>query len=147
MRSRISIIGDGAGEVARALAAGDRAQVTAVAGNRLDDLAGSDVVVLVQGADPGAAGVAVARRASGAVVLVATDDPEGDAQTVLDASLLPRPRVLGVAIADVPVAAEAVIFGREVALQAAACCRGELGLDRVATVPVRVGAGGLRAIG
>lgn len=147
MRSKISIIGEGAGELATELAAGDRAQVTAVGGGRLDDMAGSDVVVLVPGADPEAAGRAVARRAAGAVVLVATDDAEADTQTVLDASLLPRPRVVGVGRGDVAVAAEAIIFGREVALKGAACCRGEMGLDRVATVPVRVGAGGIRAIG
>ena len=147
MRSKISIIGEGAQGLAVDLAAGDRAQVTTVHGDRLDDLAGSDVVVLVAGADAEAAGRAVARRASGAVVLVATAEAETDTQTVLDASLLPRPRVVGVARGDIAEAAEAIIFGREVALEGAACCRGELGLDRVATVPLRVGAGGIRAIG
>ena len=147
MRSKISIIGEGAGELALELAAGDRAQVTAVAGDRLDDIAGSDVVVLVAGADPDTVGRAVARRAAGAVVVVATGAAEADTQVVLDASLLPRPRVVGVEPGDIAAAAEAIVFGREVALEAAACCRGELGLDRVATVPVRIGTGGIRAIG
>ena len=119
-----------------------------VAEASLDDMAGSDVVVLLPGVDAGAVGAAAARRAAGAVVLVATADAEADTQAGLDASLLPRPRVIGVARDDLATAAEAIVFGREVALSGAACCRGELGVDdRVATVPLRVGAGDIRAIG
>lgn len=146
MRSKITVVGDAASDVVVALRAGDHADVTAVT-DTWADVAGSEVVV-VTGGDLTAAGRQVARRAPGAVVLVATADAERDCARVLASSLLPRPRVFGVVREDVRTAVEAVVFGRDVALQAAALCRGELGIeDRVATVPVRVGAGGLRSIG
>jgi hypothetical protein len=144
MRSKITVIGDTAGE---RLGADGRVDVVTVT-DEWADLAGSDVVVLGEGVDVATAASAVARRAPAAVMLVATADRERDCATALEVSLLPRPRVFAVAPDDVPAAAEAVLYGREAALDAAVLCRGELGIeDRVATVRVRVGAGGVLAIG
>ncbi len=137
------------GEVSARLVGADCAEVVAVdRPEAFADIAGSEVVVLVEGVDVAAAARAVARRAPGAVLLVATSDAERDTATALEAGLMPRPRAFGVVAQDVATAVEAVIFGRDTPLQAAALCRGELGIeDRVATVPVRVGTGGLRAVG
>jgi hypothetical protein len=149
MRSKITVVGDsGGGEgLASTLSAGDRADVVTVSG-AWADLAGSEVVVLGGGADVPAAAGEVARRAPAAVVVLATADGERDCAAALEASLLPRPRVFAVAPGDVQAAVEAVVHGREAALEAAVLCRGELGIDdRVATVPVRVGPGGVRSIG
>jgi hypothetical protein len=144
MRSKITVIGDTGGE---SLATGNRVDVVTVT-DEWADLAGSDVVVLGDGVDVATAAGAVARRAPAAVVVLATGDGERDCAAALDASLLPRPRVLAVAPDDVGAVVEAVLYGSEAALEAAVLCRGELGIeDRVATVPVRVGAGGVRRIG
>jgi hypothetical protein len=111
-------------------------------------LAGSDVVVVTAGVDVADAARATARRASGSVLVLATGDGERDCATALEASLLPRTRVLAVEPADVVAAVGAVVFGRDTQLEAWAYCRGELGIDdRVAQVPVVLGAGGLRRIG
>jgi hypothetical protein len=145
MRSKITVIGDTGGE---RLGAGDRADVVTVTDESWADLAGSEVVVVGDGVDVATAAAAVARRAPAAVVLVVTADGERDCAAALETSLLPRPRVLAVAPGDLPAAVEAVLYGREAALEAAVLCRGELGIeDRVATVPVQVGAGGVRRIG
>ncbi len=111
-------------------------------------MAGADVVVIAGGVDVADAARATALRASGSVLLVATDDGERDCATALEASLLPRSRVVGIAPADAPVAVAAVLAGRDTPLQGFAYCRGELGIDdRVAAVPIVLGAGGLRRIG
>jgi hypothetical protein len=144
MRSKITVIGDTRGEPP---VTDDRADLVTVT-DEWADLAGSDVVVLGTGVDVVRAASAVARRAPAAVMLLATADGERDCAAALATSLLPRPRVLAIAPQDVPAAVEAVLYGREAALEAAVLCRGELGIeDRVATVPVRVGAGGVRRIG
>jgi hypothetical protein len=106
------------------------------------------VVVVTAGVDVADAARATARRASGSVLVLATGDGERDCATALEASLLPRTRVLAVEPADVVAAVGAVVFGRDTQLEAWAYCRGELGIDdRVAQVPVVLGAGGLRRIG
>ena len=112
------------------------------------DVPGAEVVVVLDAADVATTASEIARRAPAAVVLVATPDAERDCATVLDVSLLPRHQVVGIPTGDVAAAVEAVVFGRELALHGAALCRGELGIeDRVATVPLRLGAGGVRRIG
>ena len=148
MRSKIAVIGEQADEVVTSLREGDRFDVHAVAPDAWHDLAGADVVVVVDGADVPAAAAASLRRASCAVLLVATADPERDAERALEAGLAPRPRVVGVTPGDVMAATEAIVFGRVTTLQAAVLCRGELGVqDRVATVPVTLGAAGIERIG
>jgi len=137
------------GEVSARLVGADCADVVSVdRADAFDDIAGSEVVVLVEGVDVPAAARAAARRAAASVMLVATADIERDTAAALEASLLPRPRAFGVVAGDVATAVEAILFGRDAPLQVAALCRGELGIDdRVATVPAQVGTGGLRAIG
>ena len=122
--------------------------VAVVASDAWADLAGSEVVVVLDGADVPAAAVAALRRASCAVLVVATADVERDVLRALEAGLAPRPRVLGVAVDDVVVAVEAIVFGRRTTVDAAVLCRGELGVeDRVATVPVVLGPAGIQRIG
>lgn len=144
MTSKITIIGEGeslSGE-------SDRVNVTHLTQLSGELLAGSDVVVVTDGVDVGEAARATARRASGSVLVVATEHGERDCATALSASLLPRSRVIAVAPADVTTAVDAVAYGRDTPLEAWAYCRGELGIDdRVALVPVVLGAGGLRSIG
>lgn len=145
MRGKITVIGGGG-----ALDGLREERVTVL---RLDApgaerLAGSDVVVIGEGADVAGAARATARRASGAVLVVATADGERDCATALQASLLPRARVVGVDPTDAVAAAEAVLYARETPLECWALCRGELGIDeRVAQVPAVLGAGGIRRIG
>jgi len=147
MRSKITVIGEG--DVLTSLTGEDaRAQVTALAEPSAELMAGSDVVVVATGVDVADAARATARRASGSVLVVATADGERDCATALSVSLLPRSRVLAVDPADVAAAVGAVVYGRDTPLKAWAFCRGELGIDdRVAQVPVVLGAGGLRRIG
>ena len=148
MRSKISVIGDPTDETVRRLSEGDRLAVSAVAPDAWADLAGSEVVVVIDGADVAPAAVAALRRASCAVLVVATDDPERDVNRALEAGLAPRPRVVGVPPGEVVAAVEAIVFGRQTTLQGAVLCRGELGIqDRVATVPVTLGAPGIVKIG
>jgi hypothetical protein len=146
MRSKITVVGESGSALAHALKADGRCSVVSLA-EGAPDLAGSDVVVIA-GGDVAAAAEAAARRAPSAVLLVATPDREADCATAVETSLLPRSRVVGVARDDVVGAAEAVLYGRELELRAAVLCRGEEGVDdRVATVPVRLGTGGVRRIG
>ena len=147
MRSKISVIGDDQ-QVVERLREGDRKDVAAVASDAWADLAGSEVVVVLDGADVPAAAVAALRRASCAVLVVATADLERDVLRALEAGLAPRPRVLGVGVDDLVAAVEAIVFGRRTTVDAAVLCRGELGVeDRVATVPVVLGAAGIQRIG
>ena len=152
MRSKITVIGTG--EISEALvatlAAADHSDVVRITdGEGWAALAGSRVVVLVAG-DAAEVGGEVAVRASGAVIVVATAEPLADTRAALASSLLPRARIFGVEPSPPVVqgAVEAVIFDRGVSLRAAAHCRGECGHeDKVASVPVSVGRGGLREIG
>jgi hypothetical protein len=145
MRGKISVVGggdafDGLG--------GQRVTVVRLDAPAGDRLAGSDVVVVARGADVAGAARATARRASAAVLVVATGGGEQDCATALQASLLPRTRVVGVEPADAVAAVEAVLFECETPLECWALCRGELGIeDRVAQVPAVLGAGGIRRIG
>jgi malate/lactate dehydrogenase len=146
MRSKITVVGESGSALAHALSDEGRCTVVSLAEGS-PDLAGADVVVIA-GGDVAAAAEAAARRASGSVLLVATPHAEADTAIAVERSLLPRSRVVGVARDDVPTAAEAVLYGKEAELRAAVLCRGEEGIDdRVATVPVRLGARGVRRIG
>ena len=71
-----------------------------------DALPGSHLVVIGGGADLIETVRRVALRASGAVVFVV----EGELQTAVSASLLPRGRVIGVDAGELAAAAEAVVF-------------------------------------
>ena len=148
MRSKISVIGDNGESLVDALRAAGRADVTWVRESAYADAAGSEVVVLADGADIAAAAKAAAVRAAASVIVVATERFADDTATALKASLFPRPRLFGVAPGDAVAAVDAVLFARDEPFTVAALCRGELGVeDRVETVPARVGRGGLRAIG
>jgi hypothetical protein len=143
MRSKITVLGDEReGELFPLLAEGDWVDLGGE-----DGLSGSDVVVFGDG-DVTAGARRAAEHASGAVLLVVTRDVIGGVSDALVASLLPRGRVIGVRPDQVRTAAEAVVLGRETALEAAVLCRGELGIDdEVRVVPVVVGSGGVRRIG
>lgn len=147
MRGKITVIGETAAALEEIVSDG-RVDVV-----RLDDsdaslLAGSEVVVVGAGVDVARAASDVARRAPGAVLLLSSESPEQAVQAALATSLLPRPRIFGVAAEDAAAATEAVLWGRDTELRCWALCRGELGIDdRVERVPVLVGAGGLRRIG
>ncbi len=113
------------------------------------DAAGSDLVVLDMATDE--AGREIAQRCAGAVVIVATATPVTDVQRVLDATLLPRARIIGAAVegagpitaaARAAEIADAVLRDRRRTLQAAV-----LALDEgVALREARIGAGGIQAI-
>ena len=132
------------------LAAADHSDVVRITdGASWETLTGSRVVVLAEG-DAAEVGGEVAVRASGAVIVIATGEPLADTRAALASSLLPRARIFGVEPSPTVVqrAVEAVIFDRGVSLRVAAHCRGECGHDdKVASVPVAVGRGGLRKIG
>ena len=147
MRYKITVIGDDPEDTVERLSAGDRAHVSHVRPDQWADLAGSDAVVVLDGADVPVAARAALRRASLAVLVVATADPERDVDRALEAGLAPRPRVIGVRPPDVVAAVEAIVFGRRTTLDAAVLCRGELGIDGVAMVPVTLGAPGIERIG
>ena len=146
MRSKITVIGPT--DAASALAADGHTDVTHLDDPRPERLAGSDLVLVAQGVDMERAARATARRAPGAVLLLETGPGLDDCDVALAASLLPRPRVIGVDAGDAVAAAEAILYGRDTELTVFARCRGEMGIDdRVAQVPAVVGAGGLRRIG
>ena len=96
MEGKISVIGDV--PVSSTLDAGAR---------------GAEVIVAAAGEDVGAA----VRMAPSAVLLLVDAGPD-DVGRVLDATLWPRQRVVGVSRDDVEAAARAVVAGGEVALRA-----------------------------
>jgi hypothetical protein len=148
MRSKITVVGEQPHPVVDELSAGDRLNVAAVAADAWHDLAGSDVVVVLDGADVPEAARAALRRASCAMLLVATADPERDVTRALEAGLAPRPRVVGIAREHVLAATEAFAFGRRATLPVAVMCQGELGIEnRVATVTATLGVTGIERIG
>lgn len=132
MRSRITVID--APDVARSLTEGDWADVT----QSVTGLPGSDVVVLGPGADVPALARRVASRASGAAIVVV----DGDVRAAVEASLLPRGRVVGVSAGEVREVAEAVCFDR---CSIARVTLVDLG-DEVGEHDVILGAGGVREI-
>ncbi|MDX6699438.1 MAG: malate dehydrogenase [Solirubrobacteraceae bacterium] len=90
----VLLLGEGSGEAAASdLSAAWGGGVRAVAS--WDEAAGAGVVVLTDG-DVAAAGRGVAERCPGAVVVVAADPVEEGCAAVLEASRLPRGRVVGV---------------------------------------------------
>ena len=142
MRSKITVLGE-CDVLTQLLSEGEWVHVCTG-----EHIAGSHVVVVCEGVDARAAGDLVARRASGAVVIVATSDPKAGVADVLAASLLPRGRVVGLHADHVRPAAEAVVLGRDHTVEGAVLLRGELGIDdEVSVVPLVVGRGGVRRIG
>jgi hypothetical protein len=132
MRSKITVLGD-SDEIAKTLLEGEYAEVVGGA-----QLPGSDVVVIAGGVDVAAEARRAASRASGAVIVVV----DGDVRAALDASLLPRGRVLSVPADQVRAVCEAVLFDRCTDLDVTF-----VGLeDEVVTVPAVVGAGGVREL-
>ena len=132
MRSKITVVGEG-GDLIGVLSQGDFADVVA------GDVRGADVVVIASGADVEAEARRAASRAPGAVIVLAG---EGDVRAALDASLLPRGRVISVAPDRLHDAVQAVVFDRceevEVTL---------VGLDgEVAAHRAVLGAGGVREL-
>ena len=112
-----------------------------------EDAAGSDVVVLsALGED---AGRELRRRCSGAVVIVATATPADDVARLLDETLLPRARLVGVPgtgpyerAARAVALADAVLRDRgDREHRGAVLCRGDD--DDVQERSVRVGAAGV----
>ena len=132
MRSKISVVGEG-GDLVRLLSQGDYADVVT------GDVRGADVVVIAGGADVEAEARRAASRAPGAVIVLAG---AGDVHAALDASLLPRARVIAVPADRLADAVQAVLFDRceevEVTL---------VGLDgEVAAHRAILGAGGVREL-
>jgi hypothetical protein len=107
MRCKVTVVGE-LPSLRDRLADGGYAEVVGD-----EELPGSDVVVLARGADVAGAARRVAARAPGAVIVVV----EGDVRTALEASLLPRGRVIGVAADAVVPAAEAIMFDRRTAVE------------------------------
>jgi malate/lactate dehydrogenase len=119
------------------------------------EAAGADVVILDAIADDTAAEIAA--RCSGAVVVVATPTPVTDVQRLLDATQMPRARVIGAAVegagpitaaARAAEIADAVLRDRRRALTVAVLVLGEDGDDAggVQVREARIGAGGVQAI-
>lgn len=117
------------------------------------DAAGADLVIL--DAIAGDTAAEVAARCAGAVVIVVTATPVTDVQRLLDATHLPRARIIGAAVEGAgPVTAaaraaeiaDAVLRDRRRTLQAAVLVLGEDGDEGVQLREVRIGAGGVQAI-
>jgi malate/lactate dehydrogenase len=117
------------------------------------DAGGSDLVVLDTVADDD--GLEIAQRCAGAVVIVATSTPITDVQRLLDATRLPRARILGATVEDAgPITAaaraaelaDAVLRDRRRTLQAAVLVLGEGADEGVQLREARIGAGGIQAI-
>jgi hypothetical protein len=113
-------------------------------------LRGSAVVVLARAASDAELSQ-LSRTAPDAILVVAAGDVTTECGRVLDATALPRPRVVGVASAaglqegSVEIAA-AVFLNRGRVLRCVARCLGEAGLTGVHAVRARVGAGGVTEI-
>jgi hypothetical protein len=118
------------------------------------DAGGSDLVV-VDEIDQDT-GKEIAQRCAGAVVIVATPTPVTDVQRLLDATSLPRARVIGAplegagpitAAARAVEIADAVLRDRRRTLQAAVQVLDQEGAgEGVALREARIGAGGIQAI-
>ena len=100
-----------------------------------EDLHGADVVVLGGDVDLDE----LRRVAPAAVVLVTGNDVEARCKQVYDATLFPRPRIIGVS--DPEPAAESVVFERDEEHDVVAMVDGEFSAQRV-----RLGRGGIRAL-
>jgi malate/lactate dehydrogenase len=117
------------------------------------DAGGSDLVVVDAIAQD--TGREIAQRCAGAVVVVATPTPVTDVQRLLDATRLPRARVIGAAVegagpitaaARAAEIADAVLRDRRRLLQAAVLVLDGDGEEGVTLRQVRLGAGGIQAI-
>jgi malate/lactate dehydrogenase len=117
------------------------------------DAGGSDLVV-VDAIDQDT-GQEIAQRCAGAVVIVATPTPVTDVQRLLEATRLPRARIIGAAVegagpmtaaARAAEIADAVLRDRRCPLRAAVLALGETGEEGVTLRDVRIGAGGIQAI-
>jgi malate/lactate dehydrogenase len=117
------------------------------------DASGADLVILDAVAD--GTGAEIAARCSGAVVVVATPTPVTDVQRLLDATHLPRARIIGAAVEGAgPITAaaraveiaDAVLRDRRRVLAAAVLVLGDEGDEGVQVRDARVGAGGVQAI-
>jgi malate/lactate dehydrogenase len=117
------------------------------------DAGGSDLVV-VDAIDQDT-GREIAQRCAGAVVIVATPTPVTDVQRLLDATRLPRARVIGVpgeaagpitAAARAAEIADAVLRDRRRTLQVAVLVLDGDAEEGVALREARLGAGGIQAI-
>jgi malate/lactate dehydrogenase len=118
------------------------------------DAGGSDLVV-VDKIDQDT-GKEIAQRCAGAVVVVATPTPVTDVQRLLDATRLPRARIVGAAVegagpitaaARAAEIADAVLRDRRRTLQAAVQVLSDEGSgEAVALREARIGAGGIQAI-
>ena len=108
-----------------------------------DEISGADVVVIAA-SDGDEWGEAIRDRAPNAVLVVIGDSPE----PLCEKTLFPRARVIGVGdqkAADAVV--DAVVNDSNKEMDAVVRCLGERGIDDdFATVPVRIGAGGVREI-
>jgi hypothetical protein len=127
MRKKISVIGKGvkiAPELSRIAAVGD-------------DLHGADVVVLAEDGDLGA----VARSAPAAALVVTGDGIEDRCQKAFEDTLFPRARIVGVPIAGVDAAVEAIVLERDEQHDVVAMSDGSFG-PRTA----RLGRGGIREL-
>jgi malate/lactate dehydrogenase len=130
-----------------AVAQGYEPRVRAGAG--WDDAAGADLVVVdAIGADTGAE---IAARCAGAVVIVATPQPEQDVQDLLASTHLPPARIIGADVAGAGAitaaalaveVADAVLRDRRRALRVAVQALED---DAVAVREARIGAGGVQA--
>lgn len=117
------------------------------------DAGGSDLVV-VDAVDHDT-GQEIAKRCAGAVVIVATSTPVTDVQQLLDATRLPRARIIGAAVEDAgpftaaaraAEIADAVLRDRRRTLRAAVLALGAGADESVALREARIGAGGIQAI-
>jgi malate/lactate dehydrogenase len=117
------------------------------------DAAGADLVILDAIADDTAAEIVA--RCAGAVVVVATPTPVTDVQRLLDATRLPRARIIGAAVEGAgPITAaaraieiaDAVLRDRRRTLQAAVLALGDDADEAVQVREVRIGTGGVQAI-
>lgn len=132
------------------LVGGDAEGIARARAGDWSDVSGSDVVAVLDGTTPGAE---LLRHCPDAVILVAAPDPAGACRAILEATHLPRGRVLGIAgpgpvsvankVADV---IAAILLDRREEHHAVVLCDGERGEAGMVEVPVCVGAGGVEAI-
>jgi hypothetical protein len=128
MRKKISVIGKGvkiAPELSRAADVGE-------------DLHGADVVVLADEGDL----AAVARSAPAAALVVTGGDVENRCQKVLEATLFPRARIVGVSdAARLDAVLESIVLERDDQHEVVAMSDGRFGARAA-----RIGRGGIREL-
>jgi malate/lactate dehydrogenase len=108
-----------------------------------DEISGADVVVVpAENSDDW--GEVIRVRAPNSIVVVVGESPEAICET----TLFPRARIIGVSSAkEAAVVVDAVVNDLDKEVEGVVRCEGERGIEgEFARVPVRVGAGGVRAI-